>query len=145
MSFSSPGVNSDFSLVLLPDGIGQGWVSRGRGGSPAAPFLLPRGSSVDAVWDCVDGLSALEVGEASLLLFACRDPPGLSQRSGRVGLLRRCGEEGLGLDPGNPGNQTAAAQLPLHFPSAWGPTSQSLEKWAWVLGSAVSKVFPTDR
>lgn len=75
MSFSSPGVNSDFSLVLLPDGIGQGWVSRGRGGSPAAPFLLPRGSSGDAVWDCVDGLSALEVGKASLLLFACRDPP----------------------------------------------------------------------
>lgn len=97
-------LNFDFSLVLLPDGIGQGCVSRERSGRPAAPFLLLQGLQGGCGCLRVCGRSALEMGKEGFSLAPLRArAPGLSERSRRVGLPGKRRVEGSERVEAGPG------------------------------------------
>lgn len=104
-------LNFDFSLFLLPDGIG----SRERSGRPAAPFLLLQGLQGGCGCLRVCGRSALEMGKEGFSLAPLRArAPGLSERSRRVGLPGKRRVEGVEAGPG-PGksDRSGAASFAL--------------------------------
>lgn len=117
-----------------------------RAGSPGEAVGVPPLLSCcfrTAVW--MRPVSDCELRQGTLLsCFLPAGAPRLSEHSGRVGLPQRCGVGFMEVGAGTRETWEVSSRPPSSFCTFRAPgiqRSQSLEEWAWVLGSAVSKAF----
>lgn len=95
-------LNYDFSLVLPPDGIGQGFASRERSGRPAAGSYSFEATGWMWLFENVGTVRA-GGGEGFSFALLPAGAPRLPERSRRVGLPGKCWVEGYGREEAGPG------------------------------------------